>query len=654
MERWTKIKESIGLGNAKPKFVHLTVPEGTLQISLDEQAYFNDLFDVVDNDGDDQIAGAEGALFLSRSGLTRDQLREVWRLSCGGVSKPRLNRDNWSIACKIVAQAQTTGVCDLGPLLEHKPTRLPQFQFDVKPVADQSPLPPLPPAAIKVQVGTPVSVGSALTKHIEYTVSTSTSLPQFPVKEMSVMRRYSDFLWLHGRLCTVFPGCLIPRFPEKKMVGNMDASFVEDRRAALENYIDKVAHHSRLVTSVDLMVFFGASPKAFLAARRVVDANTAIYNGGIDLMKLVGSVTGGSRGLVIKADEEFVTYCSRSSDALSRLTSAVTSSRNYLLARKSVAYELSRVGSYSSTIGVHERAGATAGAGAEAAAEARKKEAQKAIAGLSTGAGAGAGAGASMSAAEAAFAAHARAESSKTGNTIEDMFNVDFGDPFASTVSVGVDPIAEASATMFVTPEEREAERRARVDKIEVVENTGELFSRLGAEVEALALRLQDQMDTLDSVFFSPMEQEQEKEAELQEAAARRSAAGAQLQAANNLVTRRKRSYATIRARPDGGVGGRAEQAEVEVAEAEARLEDCKAALTSITDGLKADMVRVEKQRRVNIATRLVELVKSEALHAKGRATTWTELLPFISQDREELDASYARVTAVPEVEIGL
>jgi sorting nexin-1/2 len=73
--------------------------------------------------------------------------------------------------------------------------------------------------------------------HIEYRVTTSTSLPQFPVHEMYVSRRYSDFHWLHQRLCVAFPGCLIPRFPEKKTVGNMEQSFVEDRRKGLEIYL---------------------------------------------------------------------------------------------------------------------------------------------------------------------------------------------------------------------------------------------------------------------------------------------------------------------------------------------------------------------------------------------------------------------------------
>ena len=54
-------------------------------------------------------------------------------------------------------------------------------------------------AAITVTVGNPTTYGSGLAKHTRYNVQTTTSLPSFPRKEMSVWRRFSDFEWLHKR-----------------------------------------------------------------------------------------------------------------------------------------------------------------------------------------------------------------------------------------------------------------------------------------------------------------------------------------------------------------------------------------------------------------------------------------------------------------------
>ena len=98
----------------------------------------------------------------------------------------------------------------------------------------------VPTASIRITVGSPTVVSSGLTKHTLYTVHTSTSLAYFPIKEMTVQRRYSDFEWLHHRLCVAYPGVLIPRFPEKKMVGNMTSEFVEERQHSLELYVVRV------------------------------------------------------------------------------------------------------------------------------------------------------------------------------------------------------------------------------------------------------------------------------------------------------------------------------------------------------------------------------------------------------------------------------
>jgi hypothetical protein len=100
-------------------------------------------------------------------------------------------------------------------------------------------------------------------------------------------------------------------------------------------------------------------------------------------------------------------------------------------------YELSRMGNYLQALGTHERAFASAGSGALAANEARAKDAARLTALASASSTA-----APKTAAEQAFAAHAQAESSKTGNSIMDMFNVDFNDPFAAPAPVFAAPVA--------------------------------------------------------------------------------------------------------------------------------------------------------------------------------------------------------------------
>ena len=87
------------------------------------------------SDNDQQIGGSEGALFLRRSGLTNEQLREVWKLASGGVSKQKLERDDWLVACKLVAGVQHKGsepnVMSVVGTMEMLPVA--DFHYDVDP-----------------------------------------------------------------------------------------------------------------------------------------------------------------------------------------------------------------------------------------------------------------------------------------------------------------------------------------------------------------------------------------------------------------------------------------------------------------------------------------------------------------------------------------
>jgi hypothetical protein len=49
-----------------------------------------------------------------------------------------------------------------------------------------------------------------------------TNLPEFEGPEKIVIRRYSDFEWLHDRLAKKYKGIFIPPLPEKNAVGKME------------------------------------------------------------------------------------------------------------------------------------------------------------------------------------------------------------------------------------------------------------------------------------------------------------------------------------------------------------------------------------------------------------------------------------------------
>ncbi|CAE6433418.1 unnamed protein product [Rhizoctonia solani] len=111
------------------------------------------------------------------------------------------------------------------------------------------------PISFTITVGDPQKVGDPINPYIVYTVSTKTNSPHYRKPHMSVLRRYSDFLWLFETLSFNKPGIFIPPVPEKQGFGRFQGAFVEQRRLALNNCIQKIANHPMLSTDDDFKFF---------------------------------------------------------------------------------------------------------------------------------------------------------------------------------------------------------------------------------------------------------------------------------------------------------------------------------------------------------------------------------------------------------------
>lgn len=82
-----------------------------------------------------------------------------------------------------------------------------------------------------------------------------TTSPLFSKSSFSVLRRYSDFLWLYETLSMNNPGVVVPPVPEKHSFGRFDNNFVQQRRLALEKCIQKITAHPVLQKDLDLKFF---------------------------------------------------------------------------------------------------------------------------------------------------------------------------------------------------------------------------------------------------------------------------------------------------------------------------------------------------------------------------------------------------------------
>ena len=102
------------------------------------------------------------------------------------------------------------------------------------------------PRSAQFRVFNPVKVSG----HIKYTVAGVDS--DGPFEEA---RRFSEFFALYQTLTARWPGVYIPAIPEKKLVGNKDEKFIEERRALLERFMKEVAKFDYLTQSREFKVF---------------------------------------------------------------------------------------------------------------------------------------------------------------------------------------------------------------------------------------------------------------------------------------------------------------------------------------------------------------------------------------------------------------
>lgn len=269
------------------KLNYYQVPVGevgeNISFTLSEVENFDMIFRIVDSNEDGIVEGAVGASFLRRSNLSDQVLRDVWRLACGGNSKPSMTRDLWFIALKLVALAQTIDPepPTVEPLINNRILPLPFFGFKKCRIVETIRGPIIPEEAITIKLSNPITRGAGVMKYTVYDTKTETTLSHFVYKEMRVNRRYSDFLWLHKCLSCKYLGVVIPPMPDKKLFGNFNELFVEERRQALELFVNRVSHHSLLSKSLELEIFLSSSRKGMDDAQFLSDdPDNAWYNKG--------------------------------------------------------------------------------------------------------------------------------------------------------------------------------------------------------------------------------------------------------------------------------------------------------------------------------------------------------------------------------------
>ncbi|KAF8074841.1 Vps5 C terminal like-domain-containing protein [Lyophyllum atratum] len=142
-----------------------------------------------------------------------------------------------------------------------------------------------------ISVDDPQKVGDPIRGYTMYTVHTRTTSPLFQKSAFSVLRRYSDFLWLYETLSVNNPGVVVPPVPEKNPFGRFDDHFVRQRRFALEKCIQKIANHPVLGKDADLRLFLESDTFSLDIKHR--KAEIAHERGGV--LASIGQAVAGPR-----------------------------------------------------------------------------------------------------------------------------------------------------------------------------------------------------------------------------------------------------------------------------------------------------------------------------------------------------------------------
>ncbi|OSD02924.1 Vps5-domain-containing protein [Trametes coccinea BRFM310] len=142
-----------------------------------------------------------------------------------------------------------------------------------------------------ISVDDPQKVGDPIRPYTMYTVHTKTTSPMYKKSTFSVLRRYSDFLWLYETLSMNNPGVVVPPVPEKAPFGRFDNEFVQQRRLGLEKCIQKIANHPVLQKDPDLRLFLESDTFSLDIKHR--KAEIAQEKGG--LITAIGQTIAGPR-----------------------------------------------------------------------------------------------------------------------------------------------------------------------------------------------------------------------------------------------------------------------------------------------------------------------------------------------------------------------
>lgn len=118
------------------------------------------------------------------------------------------------------------------------------------------------PQKVQDTAGSSIIPGS--NTYVTYLIVTQTNIPQYEGHDFTVRRRFRDVVTLADRLAEAYRGYFIPARPDKSIVESQvmqKQEFIEQRRAAIEKYLCRLANHPVIRMSDELRLFLQSQGK---------------------------------------------------------------------------------------------------------------------------------------------------------------------------------------------------------------------------------------------------------------------------------------------------------------------------------------------------------------------------------------------------------
>ncbi|KAL7108928.1 hypothetical protein ACP275_06G143800 [Erythranthe tilingii] len=203
--------------------------------------------------------------------------------------------------------------------------------------------------------------------YFSYLITTFTNMPEFSGTEFNVRRRFKDFVALSDRLAESYRGFFIPLRPDKSVVESQvmqKNEFVEQRRAALEKYLRRLAAHPVMRVSEELRAFLESSTKislyrtsdaASVASSRMLDGDVSDAmqpaKGGMDLLRMfkelkqsVANDWGGVKPPLVEDDKDFLERKEKLQDYEQQLINVSQQAESLVKAQQDIGETMGQLG----------------------------------------------------------------------------------------------------------------------------------------------------------------------------------------------------------------------------------------------------------------------------------------------------------------------